>query len=155
MPFKSANFKLNSIILCSSLNNFIEPVKSIIFLHLWQMTKTKTAATCFFNVLTHNNCISCGKMLPFPRIVRLLSFYLLIVASFSRADDDVTTTTEEPQVVKFEHVKIFQRQYRIILESGQRENCFSVEVDANQHLNVEYTVRYGSFLCKENPTSII
>jgi hypothetical protein len=31
MPLKSANLKLNSIILCFSLNNFIEPVKSIIF----------------------------------------------------------------------------------------------------------------------------
>ena len=65
---------------------------------------------------------------------------LIVTFLISTSREEETTTTAEPVVVKLEEIKVYQRQFRIILETGQQENCFTVEVDLNQHLNMDYTV---------------
>ena len=82
------------------------------------------------------------------RVSRFLVFVILISSSTSQndvtgGDAPLSTTTppDEPMVIRLEEVKIYQRHFRIILEAGMNENCFSVEVEPTQHLNVDYTVR--------------
>lgn len=72
----------------------------------------------------------------FRKVLKIILFLSFI--SFSVEDDD--SSTVEPMVVKLEEVKVYQRHFRILLEMGQKENCFTVEVDPGQHLNLDYTV---------------
>ena len=86
-------------------------------------------------------------------VSRVLVFVVLITSTTSQSQNDVTTDTpfsttttpDEPVVIRLEEVKIYQRHFRIILEAGMNENCFSVEVEPTQHLNVDYTVSFFGF----------
>ncbi len=56
-------------------------------------------------------------------------------------DADDENAENEPMYVVMDEMKTFHRQLRIILEGGSNENCFTADVEANQHLKIEYTVR--------------
>ncbi len=58
-------------------------------------------------------------------------------------DTDAENVEDEPTYVILDEMKTFHRQFRIILEAGSNENCFTAEVEPNQHLKVEYSVRSG------------
>ena len=57
------------------------------------------------------------------------------------ADVDGGNADDQPTYVLLDEMKTFHRQFRIILEAGSNENCFTAEVEPNQHLKIEYTVR--------------
>jgi hypothetical protein len=56
-------------------------------------------------------------------------------------DADDENAENEPMYVVMDEMKTFHRQMRIILEGGSNENCFTADVEPNQHLKIEYTVR--------------